>query len=120
MSNEILADHFFNPGTKYPWEVQSIAPKSAADLEKIITEKLKAWFDIRAGQIPKRNEKITEEALKKIREEKLKLILASDIGDSAKSVNALNSEIQLKIQMAEMVFNHLVEETVQILQNNNK
>ena len=121
MSNEVLADHFFNPGTKYPWEVQSLAPKTKADLEKIITEKLKAWFDIQAGKMPKRNERITEENLKKIREEKLKQILASDIGDSAKTVNARNSEIQLKIHMAEIVFNHLVEETVQILERvNNK
>jgi len=125
--NEAL--NYIRPyGTKGEPEIWSLRSREVcgeSDLVEVFKkarECLKKWVEIKGGYIPGEEEfldngELDQERLQNIREERMSVFLCGDVKEEEKNwLNYEEEEMQTKLDIADMVLEHLVCETIDLLQ----
>lgn len=112
-------------GVPMPWssKLRKLREDEILEFNKmfeIIKQDLFRWWYTGAGTLPKRefileNNQFDEEGFNEIREKRLASLLASDVLETDyKWINYDFEESQVKMDISEMILEHLVSETVQV------
>ena len=107
---------FGTRGLPDPWSCVSSTLFGEGQLN-VVFEKIQKliarWVEVRAGSYPGDDIKDDEEKLQKLREERLSLLLTQNISDDEKKwIEYEEEETQVKIEMADQVFDFLLSEAL--------
>jgi Domain of unknown function (DUF4378)/IQ calmodulin-binding motif len=125
---DVVNESLFKKGKKpqpMPWSFDLRTLKGfSVDIEKIIdkvVEEIKELSRVRAGKVPKieffsNSDEAEEDIIQQLREEQLSSILAVEIVDQEPDwINYEFEETQVKLDLADMTLEYLVEELISIL-----
>ncbi|OMJ93719.1 hypothetical protein SteCoe_3285 [Stentor coeruleus] len=109
-------------GLPDPWSNTASILYGEGDLKTVMKKSKKLlfrWECVHVGTYPDSNNNSNDEKLQKIREERLGVMLSQNVSDDENKWIAYDDEeTQVKIDVSELVFDFLVDETVEIIKEN--